>query len=86
METKVFPFTAEFHAAAVHSLFGSDAGSDIIQPALCLDIQDCQTMYSFGCPMRRCVGHARVEWSAVCFIAPHSQVDVGARLRLCMDD
>ena len=34
----------------------------------------------------RCTGHVRMMRSAVCFVAPHSQFDVGARPHLCMND
>ena len=34
----------------------------------------------------RCTGHVRMMCSAVCFTAPHSQFDVGARPHLCMND
>ena len=34
----------------------------------------------------RCVGHNEMMWSAVCSEAPHSQLDVGARPHLCIDE
>ena len=33
-----------------------------------------------------CMGHVRMIQSAVCSTAPHSQLNVGARPHLCMDD
>ena len=34
----------------------------------------------------RCTGHVRMMCSAVCSAAPHSQIDVGARPHLRMND
>ena len=34
----------------------------------------------------RCTGHVRMMCSSVCYAAPHSQFDVGARPHLCMND
>ena len=53
---------------------GSDAGSDVIKPALSFVIQNRQTRAPCGA---RCIGHAVSTWSAVCSEAPHSQFGEG---------
>ena len=59
----------------------SDAGSDVIKPALGFVIQNHQT----SCSMcAQCIRHAVRTWSAVCSEAPHSQFGEGARPHLCI--
>ena len=48
---------------------GSDAGSDVVKPALDFVIQNCQTLCSMRC---QCIRHIVRIWSAVCSKAPHS--------------
>ena len=61
----------------------SDAGSDVIKPALSFVIQNHQTSCSMWCSMYR---HTIGTWSTVCSEAPHSQFGEGARPHLCMDE
>ena len=62
---------------------GSDAGSDVVEPASSFVIQNRQTSAPCGA---QCMGHAVKTWSAVCSAVPHSQFGEGARPHLCMDE
>ena len=57
---------------------GSDAGSNVVKPALSFVIQNHQTSCFMWCLM--------YTWSAVCSAVLHSQFGEGARPHLCMDE
>ena len=62
------------------ALPGSDAGSDVVNPASSFVIQNLMLHV-----VPDVWGHAISTWSAVCSAAPHSQFGEGARPHLCMD-
>ena len=62
------------------TLSGSDAASDVVEPASYFIVENHQTAYSISCAM-----HAVNTWSAVCSMAPDSQCGKEARPPLCMN-
>ena len=76
----VYPFITPGYCKL---LLGSDAGSDCVMPTSGFVIQNQQTWCSMWCPIYKA---GCTTWSAVCFLAPHSQLGEEARPHSYMDE